>query len=69
MVGETRKHLQHIVGEFERACDSMGLRINVGKSKALKIKKNQLFAWRQDLHRVGLNREGLHEVKELTYPG
>ena len=28
--------------EFERACDSMGLKINVRKSKVLVIKKNQM---------------------------
>ena len=36
LVAETREHLQHIVSEFERACDSMGLKINVG------IKKDQM---------------------------
>ena len=36
---ETREHLQHIVSEFERACDSMELKINAGKSKALALKR------------------------------
>ena len=30
LVAEAREHLQHIASEFERACDSMGLKINVG---------------------------------------
>ena len=42
MVAERREHLHHIVCEFERACDSMGLKINVGKSTVLKIKKDQV---------------------------
>ena len=42
LVAETREHLQHIVSEFESACDSMGLKIFVGKSKVLKIKKDQM---------------------------
>ena len=42
MVAETREHLQHIVSEFERACDSRGVKINVGKSKMLTIKKDQM---------------------------
>ena len=42
MVAETREHLQHIVSECERACDSMRLKINVGKSKVLRIKKDQM---------------------------
>ena len=41
LVAEKREHLQHIVREFERTCDSMGLKINVGKSKVLTIKNNQ----------------------------
>ena len=41
LVAETRNHLQHIVSEFARACDSMGLKINVGKSKTLAVKKDQ----------------------------
>ena len=39
LVAETREYLQHIENEFGRACDSMGLKINVGKSKALMVKK------------------------------
>ena len=40
---ETREHLQqHIVSEFERACDTIGLKINVGESKVLTIKKDQV---------------------------
>ena len=31
-VAKLRKPLQHIVNEFERDCDGMGLKINVGKS-------------------------------------
>ena len=30
LVAETREHLQHIVNEFEKACDIMGLKINIG---------------------------------------
>ena len=33
LVAETKKHLQHIVGEFEKKCDRMGLKINVRKIK------------------------------------
>ena len=32
LVPETREHLPHIASEFERTCDSMGLKINVEKS-------------------------------------
>ena len=39
LVAETKEHLQHIVSEFERACDSMGIKINVGESKVLVVKK------------------------------
>ena len=39
LVVETR---EHIVSEFERACDSMELKINVGKSKVLMVKKDQM---------------------------
>ena len=37
-ISERREHLKHIVSEFERACDSMGLKINVGKSKVSMVK-------------------------------
>ena len=39
LVGETREHFHHIVSELERACDSMGLKKDVGKSKVLTIKR------------------------------
>ena len=41
-VVETREHLQHIVNELERACDSMGLKISVGRSKVLVVKMDQM---------------------------
>ena len=34
-VAETREHFQHIVNEFERPFDRMGLKVNVGKSKSV----------------------------------
>ena len=40
LVAETRDHLQHIVNEFESACDRMQLTTNVGKSKVLMVKKD-----------------------------
>ena len=42
LVAETREHLKHIVNEFERACDRIGMKINVGKSKVLMVKKEQM---------------------------
>ena len=33
LVTESRRDLQHIVSEFERACGSMGMKINVEKIK------------------------------------
>ena len=38
LVVETREHLQIILSEFERACESMGLKITVQKSKGLMVK-------------------------------
>ena len=45
LVPETREHLQHTVSESERACDSMGLKMNVGKGKVLTIKKYQMGSY------------------------
>ena len=39
---EIREYIQHIVSEFERACERMGLKINVGKSNVLGVKKVQM---------------------------
>ena len=41
MVAETSEHLKHIVNEFERACESMGLEINVEKSKVYVVKRTK----------------------------
>ena len=51
LVTETRDYLQHIVSE--RACDSIGLKINVGKSKVLMIKKDQVGSY----ERLRVNEE------------
>ena len=65
MVAETREHLQHIASEFERACDSMGLKINVGKSKVLTIKKDQMGS----CEKVRVNGEEMQEVDKFNYLG
>ena len=58
LIAETREHLQYIVSEFERACDSMGLKINAGKSNILTIKKEQVGS----CERVRVNGEEMQEV-------
>ena len=47
LVAEIRDHLQHIVSEFERACHSMGLKVNVGKIKLLMVKKDQMGSFKK----------------------
>ena len=65
LVAERREHLQHIASWFERACDSMGLKINVGKSKMLTIKKDQMGS----CEKVRVNGEELQEVDKFKYLG
>ena len=61
LVAERREHLQHIASWFERACDSMGLKINVGKSKMLTIKKGLEGSY----ERVRVNGEEMQELINL----
>ena len=42
MVAERREHLQLIVSEFKRACDSMRLNTKLGKGEVLMVKKDQM---------------------------
>ena len=35
LVAEAREHLQHIANEFERVCDSMVLKINIGLKRII----------------------------------
>ena len=63
LVPETRGHLQYNVSEFERACDSMGLKINIGKSKVLAIKKDQMGS----CEKVRVNGEEIQEVRKFNY--
>ena len=65
LVAETRKHLQHIVSEFEKVFDSMGLKIIVGKSKVLTIEKDQMGS----CERLRVNGEELQEVDKFNYLG
>ena len=64
-VAETREHLHHIVNEFEGACDSMGLRLNVGKNKVLTIKKDQMGC----CEKVRVDGEEVQEVDKFNYLG
>ena len=65
LFAERREHLQHIVREFERACDTMGLKINVGKNKVLRVKQDQIG----DCEKVRLSREERQEVDKFNYLG
>ena len=51
------------MSEFERACGSMGLKINVGKSKRLVVKKNQMGSCKK----VRMNGEEMQEVNKFNY--
>ena len=62
---ETREHLQHIVSEFARSCDSMGPKINVGRSKVLMVKMDQM----ESCEKVRVNGEELQEVDKFKYLG
>ena len=53
------------MNEFERACDSIGLKINVGKSKVLMAKKNRMGS----CEKLRGSREEMHEVDKFNYLG
>ena len=53
------------MNEFEKAYDSMGLKINVGKSKVLMVKKDQMMS----CEKVRVNREEIQEVDKFNYVG
>ena len=63
LVSEMRGHLQHFVNGFEEACDTMGLKINVGESKILMIKKDQ----RRSCEKLRVSEEELQDVEEFNY--
>ena len=65
LVAEIREHLQHIVSEFEKECDTMRLKINVGKSKVLTIKKHQEGI----CEKVRVNGKEMHKVDKFNYLG
>ena len=62
LVAETGEHLQHIVSEFEIVCGSMGLKISVGKSKVLTIKKDQMGS----CEKVRVNGEEIQEEDKFN---
>ena len=53
------------MSEFERACDSIWLKIDVGKSKVLTIKKDQM----RSCDKVRVNGEDMKEVDKFNYLG
>ena len=65
MVAETREHLQHIVSKFERLFYNMGLKTNIGKSKLLIIKKDQMRSY----EKARVNGEEMQEVDKFDYIG
>ena len=65
LVVKTRVHLQYIVNEFQRFCNRKGLKINVGKSKALMVNTDQRFG----CEKVGVSGEEMEEVDKFNYMG
>ena len=63
LVAETRKHLQDIANGFEKVCDSMGLKINVGKRKVLVYKKDQ----RGSCEKVRVSVKKMQKVDNFNY--
>ena len=53
------------MSEFERTCDSMGLKINVGNSKVLTVKKDQMGS----CEKVRVSGEKMQEVDKFKYLG
>ena len=53
------------MSEFEKACDSMGLKIKVGKSEVLTVKKYQMGSY----EKVGVSWEEMQEVGKFNYLG
>ena len=51
------------MSEFERTCDSMGLKINVGNSKVLTVKKDQMGSY----EKVRVNKEEMHKVDKYGW--
>ena len=41
LLAETREHLQHVMSEFERAWDSMEMKITVRKRKCYWLKRTR----------------------------
>ena len=64
-VAERREYIQNIVNEFERACGSMGLKINVWKSKVLMVKRNL----RGSCDNVRVSGEEMQKVDKFNYLG
>ena len=65
MVAETRGHIQHVVTELKRACDSMGLKINVWKMKVLVVKNEQMGS----CEKVRVRGEEIQEVDKFNSLG
>ena len=58
-----KENISTIVTEFEKACDGMGLKINVEKSKVLTIKKDQT----ESCEKLRVNGEEMQEMDKFKY--
>ena len=65
LVAETREQLQDIVNEFERACNRMGLKINVGK-RLLPIAFTTATSRSCEFARFFGNEQGLRHLLALS---
>ena len=59
-----REDLLQIVNEFEEVCDTMGLKIIVGKSKVSGSKRPE-----GSCKKMKVSREEMQEVKKFNYLG
>ena len=62
---ETREYLQHNANEFERTCEIVGLKLNVGKSKESVVQKDQMMSF----EKVNFIGEEMQEDDKFNYLG
>ena len=65
LVAETRDHLQNSINKFEIGCESMRLKINIGKRKVLVIKNEK----RESYETVRVSGKEMKEVEKYSYLG
>ena len=67
IIAESEEELRELVSEFERECEMKGLKVNIGKTKTMKVGEERMD--NREILDLRIRGEGVENVRKFKYLG